>query len=178
MMSNERNPQIEEHWFADDGVVPNNARLPLVVYRGALDTGPGAAAACERLFAGNGWSGGWRGGVYPYHHYHSTAHEALGIVAGSAKVRLGGDNGDVVDLNAGDAVVIPAGVGHKAEDASPDLLIVGAYPGGRGPDLRVPSEGDRGRALAKIAAVPLPATDPVCGRSGPVVERWQTLAKR
>jgi uncharacterized protein YjlB len=177
-ISNQRTPQIEEHWFADDGVVPNNPRLPLVVYRGVLDTGPGAAASCERLFAGNGWSGGWRGGVYPYHHYHSTAHEALGIVAGSAKVRLGGDSGDVVEVNAGDAVVIPAGVAHQGEAASPDLLIVGAYPGGRGPDLQVPGEGDRGRALVNIAAVPLPATDPVCGKSGPVIERWQTGVER
>jgi uncharacterized protein YjlB len=177
-MSNGRNPRIEEHWFADDGVVPNNPRLPLVIYRGALDTGPEAATACEQLFAGNGWSGGWRGGVYPYHHYHSTAHEALGIVAGSANVRLGGDSGDVVEVNAGDAVVIPAGVAHKGEVASPDLLIVGAYPGGRGPDLQIPGKGERERALANIAAVPLPATDPVCGKSGPVVERWQTVAER
>lgn len=85
-MTNTRAPEIEEHLFADDGVVPNNPRLPLVVYRGVLDTGPDAAAACGTLFAGNGWSGGWRGGVHPYHHYHSTAHEALGIVAGSAQV--------------------------------------------------------------------------------------------
>jgi uncharacterized protein YjlB len=177
-MSNQRTPQIEEYWFADDGVVPNNPRLPLFVYRGALDTGAGAAAACEQLFTGNGWSGGWRGGVYPYHHYHSIAHEALGIVAGSAKVRLGGDSGDVVELHAGDAVVIPAGVAHKGEAASTDLLIVGAYPGGRGPDLQVPGEGDRGRALVNIAAVPLPATDPVCGKSGPVIERWQTGVER
>ena len=55
-MSTEPTPEIEEHWFADDGVVPNNSRLPLIVYRGALDTGPGAAAACEQLFAGNGWA--------------------------------------------------------------------------------------------------------------------------
>ena len=79
-MSTEPTPEIEEHRFADDGVVPNNSRLPLSCIAGVLDTGPGAAAACEKLFAGNGWSGGWRGGVYPYHHYHSTAHEALGIV--------------------------------------------------------------------------------------------------
>jgi len=163
---------IETHFFADDGIVPNNPRLPLVVYRGALDTGPDAALACETLFAGNGWSGGWRGGVYPYHHYHSTAHEALGIVAGSAKVRLGGDSGTVVDLQPGDVVVIPAGVAHKGEAASPDLLIVGAYPGGRGPDMRVPGKGDRERALANIAAVPPPATDPVCGAVGPLTESW------
>src|SRR5438309_2433514 len=136
-MRGETTPLIEEHWFDDDGVVPNNPRLPLVVYRGVLESGPGAAASCETRFAGNGWSGGWRGGVYPYHHYHSTAHEALGIVAGSAKVRLGGDSGTLIDLHAGDVVVIPAGVAHKGEAASPDLLIVGAYPGGRGPDMRI-----------------------------------------
>jgi hypothetical protein len=81
VMSGETTPLMEEHWFDDHGIVPNNPRLPLVVYRGVLESGPGAAAACETLFAGNGWSDGWRGGVYPYHHYHSTAHEALGIVA-------------------------------------------------------------------------------------------------
>src|SRR6516164_6001382 len=47
-------PTIEERLFADDGRVPNNPRLPLIVYRGALTTGPGAAAACEARFAGNG----------------------------------------------------------------------------------------------------------------------------
>ena len=81
--------------------------------------------------------------------------------------------GAVVDLNTGDAVVIPAGVAHKGEAASPDLLIVGAYPGGRGPDLQVAGKGDRERAIANIAAVPVPATDPVCGRSGPLIERWR-----
>ncbi|HUC12734.1 MAG TPA: cupin domain-containing protein [Stellaceae bacterium] len=165
--------RIEEHLFSDDGSVPNNSRLPLVVYRNVLHTGPGAAAACENLFAGHGWSGGWRGGVYPYHHYHSTAHEALGIVAGSARVRLGGERGEVVELRAGDVVVIPAGVAHKGEAASPDLLIVGAYPGGLGPDMRVPGKGDRERVLANIMAVPLPLSDPVGGGSGPLPERWR-----
>jgi uncharacterized protein YjlB len=165
--------KIEEHVFADDGSVPNNSRLALIVYRGVLDTGPEAASACEGLFAANGWSGGWRGGVYPYHHYHSTAHEALGVVAGTAKVRLGGDHGEVVEVRAGDVVVIPAGVAHKGEMASPDLVIVGAYPGGRGPDMRVPGKGDREQILANIMAVPLPATDPVGGRSGPLLECWR-----
>jgi uncharacterized protein YjlB len=168
---------IEEHLFADDGRVPNNPRLPLVVYRGALATGPGAAAACEALFADNGWSGGWRAGIYAYHHYHSTAHEVLGVVAGSARVRLGGEGGAIVELHAGDVVVIPAGVAHKSEDASPDLLVVGAYPGGRGPDMRVPGMGERERALANIAAVLLPAKDPVCGAAGPLIKRWRDGAQ-
>jgi uncharacterized protein YjlB len=100
---------------------------------GVLESGSGAAAACETLFAGNGWSGGWRGGVYPYHHYHSTA---LGIVAGSANVRLGGDSGTVVDLHAGDVVVIPAVADHVAvsdpENTNKinNVADVAAQPGG------------------------------------------------
>ena len=169
-------PTLEERLFADDGRVPNNPRLPLIVYRGALTTGPGAAAACEARFAGNGWSGGWRAGIYAHHHYHSTAHEVLGIVAGSARVRLGGEAGDTVEVRAGDVVVIPAGVAHKSEGASPDLLVVGAYPGGHGPDMCVPGAGERERALANVAAVPLPASDPVFGGSGPLLERWRADA--
>ncbi|MGH7047643.1 MAG: cupin domain-containing protein [Stellaceae bacterium] len=166
---------IEEHLFADDGRVPNNPRLSLVVYRGVLETGPGAAAACEARFAGNGWSGGWRSGIYAHHHYHSTAHEALGIVAGSARVRLGGENGTTVELRAGDAVVIPAGVAHKSEAATPDFLVVGAYPQGRGPDMRTPGARERERALANIAAVPLPAADPVGGKTGPLLACWRSV---
>ena len=78
---------VEEHLFTDDGHVPNNPSLPLIVYRGVLDTGSAAAAACEALFAGNNWSAAWRNGIYAHHHYHSTAHEVLGITAGSVRVR-------------------------------------------------------------------------------------------
>src|SRR4051794_36709246 len=84
---------IEEHLFADDGHVPNNPSLPLIVYRGVLETGRDAAAECEALFAGNDWSAAWRNGIYAHHHYHSTAHEVLGIAAGSVRVRLGGEAG-------------------------------------------------------------------------------------
>ena len=87
--------------------------------------------------------------------------------------------GAVVDLNAGDAVVIPAGVAHKGEAASPDLLP-GSFDrrrlSGR-PRSRpaVPGKGDREQAVANIAAVPLPATDPVLCTSGPLIERWGTV---
>ena len=67
---------------------------------------------------------------------------------------------------------------HKGEAASPDLLIVGAYPGGRGPDMRIPGKGAREQALANIAAVPPPAIDPVYGRSGPLIERRRTGVQR
>ena len=63
-------PKIEGYRFADDGRVPNNPRLPLIVYRGALKTGGDAAASCVALFHRNGWTGAWQNGVYSHHHYH------------------------------------------------------------------------------------------------------------
>jgi uncharacterized protein YjlB len=164
---------IDEHLFTDDGHVPNNPSLPLIVYRAVLETGPRAAAACAKLFASNNWSAAWVNGIYAHHHYHSTAHEVLGIAAGSVRVRLGGEGGKTVELHAGDVAVIPAGVAHKNEGASPELVVVGAYPGGKSPDMRRPAAQERERALCNIAKVALPACDPVYGKSGPLLERWR-----
>jgi uncharacterized protein YjlB len=165
---------IEEALFVDDGSAPNNPRLPLIVYRGALDIGSEAAESCMALFEGNGWGGAWRNGIYAHHHYHSTAHEVLGIAAGSVRVRLGGAGGRTFELCAGDVVVVPAGVAHKSERASPDLVVVGAYPRGQSPDTCTPGAPDHQRAAARVAAVPLPACDPVYGVPGPLLERWHS----
>jgi uncharacterized protein YjlB len=165
---------VEEHLFTDDGRVPNNSSLPLIVYRGVLEVGLHASTACEALFAKHRWSGAWRNGIYAHHHYHSTAHEVLGITAGSARVRFGGEGGRTIELRAGDVVVIPAGVAHKNEGASPDLIVVGAYPEGRSPDMCSPKTQHRDRALQNIRNVPLPACDPVSGKAGPLLDRWRT----
>ena len=172
MSSSDKAPTVETYRFTDDGVVPNNPALPLVVYRGALAEGGDRAAACERLFAQHGWPDAWRNGIYAHHHYHSTAHEVLGIAAGDARVRLGGEGGQGVELCAGDVVVIPAGVAHKRESASPDLLVIGAYPRGQSPDLCRAEADTHDRSLARIARVPLPAADPVTGRADPLLECW------
>src|SRR5258708_4840705 len=91
---------IQTQFFADDGTVPNN-RLPLVLYRGALGGEGDLATRCEDMFEANGWPGAWRNGIYGHHHYHSTAHEVLGIARGSARVRLGRDHGATVELRGG-----------------------------------------------------------------------------
>ena len=168
---------IEDYLFADDGHVPNNPRLPLLVYRRVLESGGDAAASCVAPFDRNGWTGAWTNGVYAHHHYHSTEHEVLGVVAGWVRVRLGGEGGQTVELRAGDVVVIPAGVAHKNEGASPDLLVVGAYPRGQTPDMRSPSATDHARALPQIAAVPPPPGDPVHGNSGLLIERWRAAER-
>jgi len=173
MSDSPRAPTIETYRLADDGVVPNNAALPLVVYRGALADSGDRAVSCERMFARHGWPDGWRNGIYGHHHYHSTAHEVLGIARGNARVRLGGENGPVVELNAGDVVVIPAGIAHQREAASSDLLVIGAYPRGQHPDMCRAEAAERDRALGNIAAVGLPDADPVTDRADPLLKCWR-----
>jgi uncharacterized protein YjlB len=168
-------PKIETYLFADDGTVPNNS-LPLVVYRGILPAVGDRAAACEAMFDRNGWPGAWRNGIYGHHHYHSTAHEVLGIARGTAQVRVGGDGGLTLELHAGDVVVVPAGVAHKREGASADLLVIGSYPQGQKPDLCRAEPDAHDRAVSAIAAVPLPGTDPVTGRAEPLLRCWRAAS--
>jgi uncharacterized protein YjlB len=165
-------PSIETHFFADDGTVPNN-RLPLVLYRGGLGHEGDLVARCEKMFEANGWPGAWRNGIYGHHHYHSTAHEVLGIARGSARVRLGGENGATVELCEGDVVVIPAGVAHKRESASADLLVIGSYPSGQRPDICRAEAGAHDKSAANVAQVALPQSDPVTGRADPLIDCWR-----
>jgi uncharacterized protein YjlB len=160
----------ETHTFEDDGRIPNS-RLPVLVYAGALD-GDAGAGAYEKLFAAHGWLGAWRDGIYPFHHFHSTAHEALGIASGNAEVMLGGPQGRSFQLAAGDVVVLPAGTGHCRLGSSPDLLVVGAYPNGMDWDLRRGDPAEHDEVVANIASVPLPDQDPVQGADGALVEVW------
>jgi uncharacterized protein YjlB len=157
--------------FADDGKIPNNPTLPLLVYRDAFEAEDGVAS-CKALFVSNGWGGVWVNGIFSYHHYHSNAHEALGIARGSATVIFGGEQGEQLDLVAGDIVVIPAGVGHCRVTSSIDLRVVGAYPLGQSPDLRTGDPSERPAVLTRIHAVALPTTDPVYGPGGPLLTHW------
>lgn len=165
-------PEVVSVRLTDDGTFPNNAALPLLVYRGAFAPARRAAATMEKVFRANGWSGTWRNGIYGYHHYHSTAHEVLGIARGSARVQLGGPNGETFEVAAGDVIVIPAGVAHKNLGASADFLVVGAYPEGQRWDMNTGEPGERPQVDRNIAQVPLPAMDPVYGTDGPLVEHW------
>jgi uncharacterized protein YjlB len=153
----------ERYLFADDGTFPGS-RLPVLLYRAVLASP--AAAAFEELFQSHGWSSAWRNGLYSVHHYHSTAHEVLGIYQGRVTARLGGPGagGRTIALQAGDVLVIPAGVAHKNDGASGDFRVVGAYPDGTGPDMQYGKPGERPGTDRSVARVPLPGADPVHGR--------------
>ena len=153
--------------------IPEATDLPLILYRAAIaEQGKAAAKAFEQLFARNGWPGAWRNGIYHYHHFHATAHEVLGIAAGQAFVRFGGEEGPLVEVRAGDVVVIPAGVSHCNEGASEDLLVVGSYPDGQRPDLNKDTPGQNAKLREKLGKVALPAADPVHGPEGTLLRHW------
>lgn len=170
-----RKPNL--HRFKDDGATPNNAHCPLVHYKSVLDLrdAEDPAALFERLFACNGWRKSWRDGIYRYNHFHTRTHEVLGLARGEASVQFGGSSGKLIALKAGDAVCIPAGVGHRRRKASGDLLVVGAYPVYGDYDEPRPSDIDHDRAVAATLRVKAPLTDPVYGKSGPLVDLWRPL---
>lgn len=165
-------PQTPRQLYAKDaGAFPNSA-LPALLYAAVL-SGSDLASRFEALFEKHGWTGSWRNGLYRTHHYHSTAHEVLGVHRGSVKVRLGGPAGALVELREGDVLVLPAGVAHKNEGQSADFGVVGAYPNGTSPDLQYGRDGERPETDRKIAAVPLPRTDPVLGGSEGLPLLWR-----
>ncbi len=165
-------PTVSTLSFGSDRAAPNNPALPVVIVAGAVPTGTDAKEV-RALVRRNGWGGAWLYGVFDYHHYHSNAHEALVCVAGSANLQLGGEGGERVTVRHGDALVLPAGTGHKCLSASTDFLVCGCYPPGQeNPDLRREHDARDG-VDARIAAVPLPATDPVFGAVGPLLDAWR-----
>lgn len=165
--------KLEDFLLRDAGSVPNNWLLPLVIYREALASPEGKMAAeFERIFARHGWPPAWRFGIFEFVHYHSSAHEAIGVSAGRARVRFGHTGGVEIWLEAGDVAVIPAGVGHQALESSDDFLAVGAYPAGQQPDMMRGRRGERPQADRLIDNVPLPPSDPVFGKDGPLMALW------
>jgi uncharacterized protein YjlB len=159
------------HFFADDGIFPNSY-LPVLVYpQAALPANP---SRFEALFAEHGWTGSWRNGLYSVRHFHSSAHEVLGIYRGRVRVRLGGAQGAELAFNAGDVLVIPAGVAHENVESTADFAVVGAYPSGTGPDMQYGRPGERPSVDQRIAKLALPTADPVYGGGGPLTKLWKS----
>lgn len=164
--------------FSDDGIIPNNPRFPVMIYRSAVKLpakGYDPAVVIDTLFERNGWGKSWRDIVYDYVHYHSRIHEVMGVARGTATLEFGGIKGRQFKVKPGDVAILPAGTGHRLILSSRDFLVVGAYPADgtydECTDIR-----ERVEAAKRIAKTRRPAADPVFGRSGPLTKLWR--AKR
>jgi uncharacterized protein YjlB len=154
-----------ETWVAPPGdQIPNHPSFAVLVYRDVPGVAAGAEA-CRDLFACNGWGGSWVNGVLDFHHFHSTSHEVLGVVAGDATLELGGPQGDAFAVSAGDVLVLPAGTGHRRASARAGFTVVGAYPAGQEDYdlLRGEDAAEVAAARERISVLGAPSSDPVGG---------------
>ncbi|GGL52889.1 cupin domain-containing protein [Wenxinia marina] len=146
-----------------NGGVPNHPRWPALILPGVAPADIGADGA-RALVRRNGWGGDWLYTVFDYHHFHPDAHEALLCVAGRATLRLGGPEGETLEIGPGDGLILPAGFGHKRERGSADFAVVGAYPPGQ-ESPRILRAGDEFEE--DLAALPAPERDPFDTRPFP-----------
>ncbi|MEZ2352007.1 cupin domain-containing protein [Caballeronia sp. RCC_10] len=162
-----------EHFkLAANGWVPNNSRLPVLLWRGAIEPGGrDCGSRFEALFAQNGWPPQWRDSVFDYHHFHSTAHEVLGVASGEAELIIGGPGGRVISVRAGDALLLPAGTGHCLLKSGGRFQVIGAYPPNQQWDIR--RDALSADELRAMQALPFPATDPVGGEDGALTRLWR-----
>ena len=157
--------RLESLYFAKGRDVPNSI-LPALLFRAVL--APTEAAKARKFrdhFRRNGWTGLWTDTIYDYTHFHSNAHEVLGIAEGKVRIQLGGDAGRIFHLKAGDMLIMPAGVGHRRVGPDDGLKVIGAYPRGQ-------AKYDVKRKGRRAPKVPLPKADPFFGEDGPLIRRW------
>jgi uncharacterized protein YjlB len=166
-----RKTQPEQLHLKPNGWMPNNV-LPVIIYRAVFPVAPNLADKMELIFTTNLWPPQWRNGIYNFHHYHSTAHEVLGIAAGHVNVMLGGENGNTLTLRARDVLILPTGTGHCRISASDDLLVIGAYPNGEHWDIC--RSAATPEVLERMRGVKFPASDPVFGKQGALPKLWIT----
>lgn len=162
---------IIAHYFENDGVIPNN-KLPVLVYKNVLQHVN--IKDFEFTFSQNGWTNNWTDIILPYDHFHSNTHEVLGLKSGQAQLMLGGKNGKIIQVDAGDVIILPAGVGHHSIDNSLDYQFVGGYPNGADWNLKIGlTDADRTFIRDEIAQIPIPDTDPVYSIDGPLFAYWK-----
>ncbi|KAK6514104.1 hypothetical protein TWF506_008528 [Arthrobotrys conoides] len=131
---------IEKYQIPRYERVPNTSLhdIPFIHYKYAFPK-PTNADKIEDVLRTNSWTPSWRYTMYTDSHFHSTTHEALVVISGTAKILIGGDdNPDAVTItaNTGDAMFMPSGVAHRllkdiggrGWGAGEGFTMVGAYP--------------------------------------------------
>lgn len=86
---------------------------------------------------------------------------------------LGGEQGIVIEVKAGDVLVIPAGGGHCNQGADGAFRVVGAHPDGMNWDMGYGNAEERPEKLDNIKKGPLPEAAPGQWQEGPVREHWR-----
>lgn len=158
--------------------IPNTSiqNKPLLIYRSAFT--PSSAVNQDSIQSHISLVGvvdpQWVYTMYSTTHFHSTTHEVLCIASGSARCCFGGeDNPERVEqeLNKGDVVIVPAGVGHRLmQEIKKPFEMVGSYPKGKVWDMCYGSEADREQNTKTIESLKWFDRDPIYGDQGPTLK--------
>jgi uncharacterized protein YjlB len=165
----------EVFYFEDDGYFPNS-RLPVILYRSAIVSWELKEAENDvrQLVMSKQWRLDWTGKVYKKPHYHSNTHETLVCCSGRAKLFLGNWRiGQDADMDAGDVLIIPAGVAHECRWSSFDFRVFGVYPHGERYDMCHGRKRERKQSIQNLCRVPIPAFDPFFGSMGLLTKLWK-----
>lgn len=119
--------------------------------------------------------------MYRQSHFHSNTHELLVISAGRARLLFGGDGnpeGLKLEVQKGDAMLLPAGVAHRLlEDLSGPtgaFEMVGSYPvGAKEWDMCYGdgrAEENYGEIKQRITGLGWFDRDPIYGETGPALQ--------
>ncbi len=168
------NYTVQHFSLKDTGIFPNNNFLDVLLFKQVFNL-PFifSVKAIKDLFKKNNWYNAWKDGIYTYHHYHSITHEVIAIIDGETTIQLGGETGIKLNIQKGDALIIPAGVAHKNLRDKDQVTCIGAYPQGKDYDMNYGKRAERVNADENIKNVPIPLTDPVFGLKGELQHYWR-----
>ncbi|KAL4947773.1 RmlC-like cupin domain-containing protein [Aspergillus filifer] len=147
--------------------IPNSSihSKPLLIYHKAFD------GSADELSAHLNKIGevlpSWVHTMYSETHFHSTTHEVLGVVSGSARLCFGGEENPhqfEPDVGKGDFIIVPAGVGHRLlMETNGPLKMVGAYPKGKSWDMCYGRENEGDEIRENIGELEWFMKDPLYG---------------
>ncbi|KAB8270035.1 hypothetical protein BDV30DRAFT_250928 [Aspergillus minisclerotigenes] len=203
--------EVRQYHLSPTYLIPNSPR-PLLHYKNVLAKRHNSSH-CDPgevwdMFTKNEWNVHWifRYGPTQLSHYHSKTHECMAVLSGTASIRFGvadtspdmeqnthgfawEDGGLVLEAEAGDVFIIPAGVAHKTHNTKPAAEFALLSPGkGHGIEAENPKKAlseiqldgftmmgaynggnwdfiATGGDFEKVWAVPKPKYDPVLGMS-------------
>lgn len=179
--------EVKKYHLPPTSLIPNSPQ-PILHYPGFIpEQERGHAEKVYARFTENGWQTQWifRYGPSQSSHYHSTAHECMAVLTGSATIRFGvadtatdldenthgcgkEDGGVEVHANAGDVFVIPAGVAHKTFDPSAGSTFALMMPGDghsiQAEDPRATISNVELSGFTMLGAYPIGSLGFFCGR--------------
>lgn len=178
--------KVSKHHIPAWHSIPNTSiqNKPLLIYHSAFKRDVSVSRVSAHLNNIGVVLPQWQYTMYSQSHFHSTTHEVLSVVSGSARLCFGGEeNPQRVEtvVTTGDVIVVPAGVAHRLlEDQSgtstahgdgAGFSMLGSYPkASQDWDMcyGTPDE-DEQKVKERISQLRWLDQDPIYGLDGPAI---------